>query len=110
MSNSSFAGGTPQFSTAEYASKGGADRCKSCNQSIGDTYYRVNGAPACPTCAQLASRNVPKDSHTAFVRGVTFGVGGAVLGMILYAGVGILTGLMIGYVAWRTGHVGSRQT
>jgi hypothetical protein len=42
MSNSGFSSGTPQFSTAEYASKGAADRCKSCNQPIGDTYYRVN--------------------------------------------------------------------
>jgi hypothetical protein len=105
MSDSSFSSGTPQFSTAEYASKGGPDRCKSCNQPIADTYYRVNGALACPTCAQVVSRNAPKDSHTAFVRGVTFGVGGAVLGMILYAAVGILTGLMIGYVALAVGYV-----
>jgi hypothetical protein len=39
------------------------------------------------------------------VRGVTFGIGGAVLGMILYAAVGILTGLMIGYVALAVGYV-----
>ena len=42
MSNSGFSTGTPQFSTAQYASKGGADRCKSCDQPSGDTYYRVN--------------------------------------------------------------------
>lgn len=105
MSDSGFSSGTPQFSTAEYASKGGPDRCKSCNQPIGDTYYRVNGALACPNCAQLASRNVPKDSHTAFVRGVMFGIGGAVLGMILYAAFGILTGLVIGYVALGVGYI-----
>jgi hypothetical protein len=77
VSDSSFSSGTPQFSTAEYTSKGDPDRCKSCNQPIGDTYYRVNGALACPTCARLTSRNAPKDGHTAFVRRVKFGIGGA---------------------------------
>lgn len=39
------------------------------------------------------------------MRGVTFGVGGALLGTLLYAGVGILTGLMIGYVALAVGYI-----
>jgi hypothetical protein len=34
-----------------------------------------------------------------------FGIGGAVLGMILYAAFGILTGLVIGYVALGVGYI-----
>ncbi len=105
MSEPGFSSGTPQFSTAEYASKGGPDRCASCTQPIGDTYFRVNGALACPNCAQRAAGNLPTDSHTAFVRGVMFGVGGAILGMILYAAFSILTGLIIGYVALAVGYI-----
>jgi hypothetical protein len=105
MSEPGFSSGTPQFSTAEYASKGGPDRCASCSQPIGDTYFRVNGALACPNCAQRGAGNLPTDSHTAFVRGVMFGVGGAILGMILYAAFSILTGLIIGYVALAVGYI-----
>jgi hypothetical protein len=105
MPDNGLTNNTPQFSTAEYASQGGADRCKSCNQPIGAEYYRVNGALACPSCAQKATENSPKDSHAAFVRGVTFGVGGAILGMAVYAAFGILTGLVIGYVALGVGYI-----
>jgi hypothetical protein len=105
MSEPTFSSGTPQFSTAEYTSKGGPERCASCSQPIGDTYFRVNGALACPSCAQRAAGNLPTDSHTAFVRGVMFGVGGAVLGMTLYAAFSILTGLIIGYVALAVGYI-----
>jgi hypothetical protein len=107
MSDSAFSSGTPQFSTAEYASKGGADRCKSCNQPIGGTYYRVNGALACPTCAQRVAGSLPKGSHTAFLRSVTFGIGGAILGLAIYAIFEILTGI-IGYVALAVGYIVAR--
>lgn len=105
MPDDSLTNHAPQFSTAEYANQGGPDRCQSCDQPIGAEYYRVNGALACPNCAQQAERNLPKDSHAAFVRGVTFGVGGAILGMIGYAAFGILTGLVIGYLALGVGYL-----
>src|SRR5207253_8540384 len=50
-------------------------------------------------CAERLKQQVPKDSHQAFVRGIVFGLGGAFLGLILYAAFGILTGLVIGYVS-----------
>jgi hypothetical protein len=105
MPGPGFSKNAPQFGTAEYASRGGPECCKSCNQPIGAEYYRINGVLACQNCAQLAALKLPKDSHVAFVRGVAFGVGGAILGMILYATVGILTGLIIGYVALAVGYV-----
>jgi hypothetical protein len=108
MPDNSLTSGTPQFSTAEYAKEGGADRCKSCGELIGAEYYRVNNAIACPACAQKAAGSLPIDSHAKFVRGVTFGLGGAILGMAIYAACGILTGLVIGYVALGVGYIVAR--
>jgi hypothetical protein len=48
---------------------------------------------------------VPKDSHAAFVRGVTFGVGGAVVGLALYVAFALITGLVIGFVSLAVGYL-----
>jgi len=45
------------------------------------------------------------DSHPHFVRGLLFGVGGAVLGILLYSAVGIITGLEIGLVSLAVGWI-----
>jgi hypothetical protein len=108
MPDKSLTSGAPQFSTAEYASNNATDSCKSCGQPIGAEYYRINTALACPNCANRAAAGVPKDTHAMFVRGLTFGVGGAVLGLALYAVVGIVTGLVIGYVALAVGYIVAR--
>src|ERR1700733_5489208 len=104
MSNS-LTNPTPQFGTAEYAGVSGAERCKSCSQSIGSQYYRVNGALTCAYYGEQAQLRTPKDSHQTFVRGLLFGVGGAVLGLIIYAGFGIITGLMLGYISLAVGYI-----
>jgi len=92
---------TPQFATAEYAGSG--DRCKSCNQAISGSYYRVNGSMACERCATQLITQLPKDSHSAFMRALAFGAGAAILGLIGYAAFGIITGIRIGYVALAVG-------
>jgi hypothetical protein len=94
---------TPQFETAEYPAKPGTDQCKLCGQSIAGKYYRINGGMSCPSCAEKVARERPTDSHAAFVRAVLFGVGGALAGLIVYAVFGIITGLMIGYIALAVG-------
>lgn len=96
---------TPQFGTAEYKSSDGTDRCKSCNTTLTTRYYRINGALACENCAERLKQQLPKDSHQTFVRGLLFGFGGAILGLILYAAFGILTGLVIGYVSLAVGYI-----
>jgi predicted lipid-binding transport protein (Tim44 family) len=108
MSGPGFSSNAPQFGTAQYASQGGPECCKSCKQPVGAEYYRISGALACANCAQLAAAKLPKDSHAAFVRGVAYGLGGAILGLVLYSAVGILTGLIIGYVALAVGYVVAR--
>jgi hypothetical protein len=96
---------TPQFSTAEYSGQPGTNRCKSCNQALSGSYYRLNGVIACPACAQKVRVQIPQDTHAAFTRGLVFGVGGAILGLVLYAVFTIMTGWIIGYVSLAVGYV-----
>jgi hypothetical protein len=94
--------GTPQFGTAEYKSSG-QDVCAGCNAALSGNYYRVNGSLACERCMQQIKLRSPQDSHPAFARAILFGVGGAVLGLILYSAFSIFTGIIIGYVSLAVG-------
>jgi hypothetical protein len=97
--------GVPQFATAEYSGKPGEPACKSCGQAISGAYYRVNAALTCANCAQQIKDQIPKDSHSAFVRGVLFGVGGAILGLVIYVGFALVTGWMVGYISLAVGYI-----
>lgn len=92
---------TPQFTTAEYANAG--DQCVACHRAVTSHYYRVNAKMVCESCIQQLQNRFPRDSHAAYVRGLIFGIGAAILGMILYAGFTILTGFYIGYVSLAVG-------
>jgi hypothetical protein len=98
---------TPQFGTAEYLGSPGGDHCQFCHQPIAGDYYRANGAMACSGCAEKMRGELAKDTHAAYVRALLFGVGAAILGMILYATFAIVTGIVIGYaslaVGWMVG-------
>jgi predicted lipid-binding transport protein (Tim44 family) len=96
---------TPQFATAEYAQKASGDVCTPCKQPISGRYYRINGALTCETCAEISRRQIPADSHASFVRGVLYGIGGAIVGLILYSTFGIVTGLVIGYLSLAVGYI-----
>jgi hypothetical protein len=60
---------------------------------------------ACTACGERAQHEQPKDSHSLFTRGLVFGTGGAILGLILYAVFAIATGLVIGYVSLAVGYI-----
>jgi hypothetical protein len=96
---------TPQFETAEFQAQPGKDTCFVCHQPISSSYYRVNTKMACGACTERLRNSVPKDNHAAFVRAVAFGAVAAVVGLALYAVVGIATGLMIGYVSLAVGWI-----
>jgi uncharacterized protein (DUF983 family) len=96
---------TPQFGTAEYAGVAGTEHCQFCRQLIGRRYYRVNSAMACAACGERAQHELPKDGHSQFVRGLIFGIGAAILGLILYATFEIATGLIVGYVSLAVGYI-----
>src|SRR6267154_1062426 len=97
--------GVPQFATAEYADKADESVCKSCGQKISGEYYRVNGAPTCANCAQRIKEQMPQDSHKSFVRGVLFGIGGAILGLGIYVAFALGTGWIVGYVSLAVGYI-----
>jgi hypothetical protein len=105
MLDAPFTPATPQFEQAEYAEKPDTERCALCHASVGDTYYRVSNAMACAACAEKAKGNQIPDSHAAFARGLVFGAGGAMVGVILYATFAIVTGLVIGYVSLAVGYI-----
>jgi hypothetical protein len=104
-SPSSAPSGMPQFSKAEYAHVPGTERCRICNNLISGDYFRVNGLMACNQCASEARDGQPRDSHIAFSRGLVFGVGAAVIGIIGYAAFTIVTGWYIGYLALGVGYL-----
>lgn len=96
----------PQFDTAEYVGTPGENRCRFCKQLIADRYYRVGTEMACGSCAEMARRHQPKDSHSAFVRALFFGAGAAVVGMAAYACIVILLhGITFGYFSLAVGYI-----
>jgi hypothetical protein len=98
----------PQFQKAEYAGTRDGDRCKVCGTALGDAYWRVGTHMTCQACAEKAKSELPKDSHSAFSRGLLFGIGGAILGLVLYAGFTIVTGIILGYVSLAVGYIVGR--
>jgi len=96
---------TPQFKTAEYSASKPAEPCKLCQRPVGATYFRVNGDVACEACAMKAKSETPAASHAMFIRGLLFGIGGAIIGLVLYATFSIATGLEIGYVSLAVGFI-----
>ena len=103
MTDPTFSNPTPQFGTAEYVGVPGTEHCQYCHQPIGGTYYRVNEAMACLACAERMRAELAKDTHAAFMRALLFGVGAAIVGLILYAAFAITTGIIIGYVSLAVG-------
>lgn len=96
---------TPQFQRAEYVGAPTGDKCKFCKQPIAGDYFRVNRSMTCPNCVEQVRKRFPQDSHAAFTRALAFGVGGAIVGMILYAVVEGVTGFTIGYLALAVGWI-----
>jgi hypothetical protein len=102
MSNQ-FSNSVPQFGTAEYAGPPESDHCQFCRQPISGDYYRVNGQIACSNCAGTTRGATAKDTHAAYTRGLLYGIGAAIAGMILYAAFEIATHIIIGYVSLAVG-------
>jgi len=95
---------SPQFKTANYAEPAKPGACALCGQSLGYTYYRLNDAICCDACGHKARTNAPS-AGTAYARSVVFGIGAAIVGMILYSTFAIVTGITIGFVSLAVGYL-----
>lgn len=96
---------TPQFKKAEFAAPQRSDICKQCGQPVGPSYFRVDGAMACPACAEKSRLSIPPDRHSAFGRALFFGIGAAIVGLAGYAIFAIMTGIVIGYLSLGVGFI-----
>ena len=96
---------TPQFQKAEYGGAASQAACAICRQPVGAAYYRVNGAMACEQCAARVKNATPESSHANFMRGLFFGIGGAIAGLVLYAGFTIVTKIYLGYISVAVGYI-----
>ena len=97
--------GVPQFATAEYSGKPGETVCTSCGKAIISSYFQLNGALTCPSCTQRIKEQISKDSHASFGRGVLFGFGGAILGLVIYVAFALITGLIAGIISLAVGYI-----
>lgn len=96
---------TPQFGTAEYSNVPGTERCALCQQLIGTSYYRVNSHMACASCAERAKSGMAVESSSSYTKALLFGVGAAFVGFLLYSGIGMATGGVIGYMSLAVGYL-----
>jgi len=82
------------------------DVCAECKTPITGRYYRdANFSMVCGNCFDHIQGEKPQDSHAAFVRAVLFGLAGFAIGLIVYAGFEIITGISIGYLALAVGWI-----
>ncbi len=97
----------PRFQGAELAELSRTELCRNCNNLISFEYFRINGQMVCPSCAVQARTGRSSDSQVAYALALFFGIGGAIVGSILYAGFTIATHSTLGYlalvVAWIVG-------
>jgi len=107
MSDGKTINSVPQFRTLQESQpSSGGDICKVCRQPITGIYYRAGSAMVCGSCGDRAKRELPQDSHAAFVRGLLFGLGGFLFAFIAYSAVGIvLQGWTIGYLSLAVGWI-----
>src|SRR5438445_10785128 len=58
---------------------------------------------ACEKCTRQLQAQATTDTHATYVRGILFGVGGAIAGLILYSAFSIITEVQLGFVALAVG-------
>lgn len=97
--------GVPQFQTAEFHDQPTGDTCRVCHKPLISPYYRIYGANTCDPCSRPVLAAKARDTHAAFTRAILFGLGGALLGLILYAAIGIVFHVEIGFVSLAVGYL-----
>lgn len=94
-------GGSLQFEKAEFGSGAeAASACARCGKPLRQTYFTVDGAPACPVCRnQIATEGTAGSGPGRFARAcILGGVAGAV-GAALWYGIREATGYEVGLIS-----------
>ncbi|HTS60650.1 MAG TPA: hypothetical protein VMH28_01425 [Candidatus Acidoferrales bacterium] len=84
---------------ADGSANANAQRCVVCKAPIGAAYFHAQGHVVCPACAERIQSGQQAPPAISLGAAVLYGVGAALAGCILYAGVAILLNLEIGIVA-----------
>ena len=93
-------GGELQFDRAEHAAAPTPMTCVACGQTVGATYYEVNGNVTCQRCrSQLLAAWNRGSPGKRFAKALALGGVAAALGAGLYFGIEALTGYEFGLVA-----------
>lgn len=79
--------------------------CVACKRSFTGTYFHAQGQVICPLCAQRIQSGQQAPPSLSLARAALYGIGAAVGGCILYAGVAIMTGLEVGLIAIVVGYM-----
>jgi hypothetical protein len=89
-----------QFDRAEFSGQPADPTCAACQQRIADRYFDVNGQMTCSTCREAIANTLEKDpGWNAPLIALAAGLGGGVVGALLYYTVVALTGYEIGLIA-----------
>jgi hypothetical protein len=97
-----------QFDTAVPSGTPAAN-CVVCKKPVGDAYYTAGKAIVCAPCkARVETAKPAQPTPGVIARATLFGVGGAILGALLYYVVLRATGYEIGLVAIAVGFIVGR--
>ncbi|MEO5761024.1 MAG: hypothetical protein ABIR28_01815 [Vicinamibacteria bacterium] len=99
---SSLTGAPLTFEKADFGDGNAAEvmTCVACPENIQDTYYEVNGVNVCEDCrAQVAGTQKTEGGPRRFVGAVLLGVGGGILGAVIWYAVAEVFDLQIGLIA-----------
>jgi hypothetical protein len=89
-----------QFDRAEFGAQPADPVCAACQQPIADRYFDVNGQMTCATCRAAIANTLENDpGWSAPFIALGAGLGGGIVGSILYYAVLKLTGYEIGLIA-----------
>ena len=88
-----------QFDRAESTGSARPDTaCTRCHAALDQSYYEANGKPFCATCRDAIEADLARPSGS-FPIAIALGIGGALVGALLYFAVAAITGYEVGLIA-----------
>ena len=99
-----------QFQHAEPLAPGvlqddGSPRCAVCKRATGSTYYHAERSVVCGGCAEGIRTGEQAPPASSLAEAAFYGVGAAIAGCMLYAGVAIIFKIQISLIAILVGYM-----